>query len=63
MACAPTVLKLDKGYTEINVKGVWRDDGFGIFSMYKSDWAEIGGFNIRKYTTKWGGEDWHILDR
>ena len=30
--------------------------------MYKSDWIVVGGFNVEKYT-KWGGEDWDVLDR
>ncbi len=31
--------------------------------MYKSDWMTFGGFDVKKYTNKWGGEDWDILDK
>ena len=31
--------------------------------MYKSDWSNVGGFNVRLYTTKWGGEDWDLIDK
>ena len=33
-----------------------------MFGLYKSDWTAIGGFNVQQYT-KWGGEDWDVLDR
>ena len=36
---------------------------YGLFGMYKSDWLEHGGFNVQRYTNKWGGEDWDVLDR
>lgn len=36
---------------------------YGIFGMYKSDWNKFGGFDLQKYTTKWGGEDWDIVDK
>ena len=42
--------------------GFWETLTYGIFALYKSDWTVVGGFNVEKYT-KWGGEDWDILDR
>jgi hypothetical protein len=55
--------KLNKGYTEINLNGAWGRFTYGIFSMFKSDWTKVGGFDIHRYTTKWGDEDWDLLDR
>ena len=43
--------------------GKWEILTYGLFGMYKSDWLEHGGFNVQRYTNKWGGEDWDVLDR
>ncbi len=43
--------------------GSWEIETYGLFGMYKSDWMTIGGFDVEKYTNKWGGEDWDILDK
>ena len=43
--------------------GFWEYNTYGIFALYKSDWTVVGGFDVVKYTTKWGGEDWELLDR
>lgn len=63
MALLPMFFKLNPGYTEINYNGAWRVYTCGVFSMYKSDWIKIGGFDTVRYTTKWGREDWDLLDR
>ena len=63
MAYAPFLFRLKKGYTEINYAGFWETLGYGIYSMYKSDWNQIGGYDVVNYKDKWGGEDWDILDR
>ena len=63
MACAPFLFRLNKGYTEINYAGFWEVMGYGLYSMYKSDWTRIGGFDLVQYKYNWGGEDWDILDR
>ena len=42
--------------------GFWENNTYGVYALYKSDWTVVGGFNINMYT-KWGGEDWDILDR
>ena len=63
MAFTPMFFRLNKGYTEINYNGFWETLTYGLFSMYKSDWTTFGGFNTRKFKTKWGGEDWDIVDR
>ena len=43
--------------------GFWETLTYGLLGMYKSDWTTTGGFDIQKYTTKWGGEDWGAVDR
>ena len=64
MACAPFFFRLNRGYTEINmVNGVWEMFTYGLFSLYKSDWIEVDGFDVVQYNTTWGGEDLNLLDR
>ena len=50
---------LDKVY----YAGFWEILTYGLLGMYKSDWTTTGGFDVQKYTTKWGGEDWDAVDR
>ena len=63
MGYTPYFFRLNKGFTEINYNGFWETLTYGMFGMFKSDWTVFGGFNLRKYKDKWGGEDWDILDR
>lgn len=63
VAFYPVVGRLDCGKSSVDHQGVWADDGFGLFAMYKSDWNRIGGMNVEKFKYKWGGEDWEFLDR
>ena len=53
------------GSTEMTFSppGSWETLGFGLFAMYKSDWTTVGGWDVKKYTTAWGGEDWDIVDK
>ena len=43
--------------------GYWDYLTYGLFSLYKSDWIAIGGFDLNIYKNRWGGEDWDLLDR
>uniref|UniRef100_A0A7M5XCJ4 Hexosyltransferase n=1 Tax=Clytia hemisphaerica TaxID=252671 RepID=A0A7M5XCJ4_9CNID len=62
----PTLLKLACGeheeYTKLE-KSEWLDYGTGMMAMYKNDWEEIGCYNEKLFGTKWGGEDWEVMDR
>eukprot|EP00731_Ephydatia_muelleri_P026581 Em0018g681a len=62
MGYAPMFFRLGPGYTETNVNGFWETLTYGVYGLYKSDWTVIGGFNTKLFT-KWGGEDWEVLDR
>ena len=42
--------------------GRWEVWGFGLFSLYKSDWSAVGNMNL-EYGEKWGGEDSDLVDR
>ena len=41
--------------------GVWRKTGYGNFCVYKSDYLDIGGFNVN--ITGWGVEDNDLYQR
>ena len=43
--------------------GWWRGEGFGLMGMYKEDWAAVGGYDTRKFTSRWGKEDEDIASR
>ena len=46
MAYSPTLLRLQCGehpeYTKLH-DSLWMDLGYGMISIYKSDWERIGG--------------------
>ena len=58
-------MEVVQSHAEISLSppGEWETIGFGLFAMYKSDWTAIGGWDVKGYTTAWGGEDWDIVDR
>ncbi|CAH1113573.1 unnamed protein product [Psylliodes chrysocephalus] len=43
-----------------DTNGFWRQFGFGIVSLYKSDYNRLGGFNLE--ITGWGNEDVTFYD-
>ncbi|XP_068732068.1 beta-1,4-N-acetylgalactosaminyltransferase 3-like isoform X2 [Montipora capricornis] len=63
MTYAPVVGRLDCGVFPSDPKGFWQQDGYGILSVFKTDWNTFGGMNVEEFTTKWGGEDWDLVDR
>ncbi|XP_068684674.1 beta-1,4-N-acetylgalactosaminyltransferase 3-like isoform X3 [Montipora foliosa] len=63
MAYAPIVGRLECGIFPSDPKGFWEHEGYGILSVFKTDWNTFGGMNVKEYTTKWGGEDWDLVDR
>ena len=59
---APFLRRLKCGVVAKNGTGFWEIVGYGLVSMYKHDWTLVGGMNMA-YGTKWGGEDWELVDR
>ena len=43
--------------------GFWELLGYGLFGVCKSDWDRFKGMDTESYKTKWGGEDWDLVDR
>mgnify|MGYP003463483649 CR=1 FL=1 len=43
--------------------GFWEPYSYGIFGMYKSDWINVGGFDVEKFSYEWGREDVDLADR
>ena len=39
----PIVGRLDCGSTYVDHQGYWETAGFGLLSVYKSDWIRFGG--------------------
>jgi len=39
----PIVGRLDCGSTNVDHKGYWETAGYGLVSVYKSDWKRFGG--------------------
>jgi len=60
---SPAVLKLKCGYSISHQQAYWEMMGYGLFGGYKSDWDSFGGLDEEKFTTRWGGEDWDLMDR
>lgn len=43
MAYFPVVGRLDCGSSSVEHEGFWEINGYGIMSIYKSDWDRFGG--------------------
>ena len=54
-ACDFSVSSLYKGFYSLN--------GFGLISLYKSDWLKVGGMDSRRFKGKWGLEDNDFANR
>lgn len=63
----PILLRLYCGehpeYTERSKNSIWQEIGYGMISIFKSDWNKIGGMDEEKFGGKWGGEDWDLVER
>eukprot|EP01136_Pigoraptor_vietnamica_P015556 Opistho-1_new@58868 len=62
-AFAPVVARLNCGETPLYPRGFWELSGYGLFSMYRSDFVHMGGMNTTAYKDVRGGEDLEMLDR
>eukprot|EP01137_Pigoraptor_chileana_P019288 Opistho-2@80123 len=62
-AFAPVVARLNCGETPLFPRGFWELSGYGLFSMYRSDFGRMGGMNTTAYKDVRGGEDLEMLDR
>eukprot|EP01094_Clydonella_sp_ATCC50884_P004003 TRINITY_DN13092_c0_g1_i1.p1 TRINITY_DN13092_c0_g1~~TRINITY_DN13092_c0_g1_i1.p1 ORF type:complete len:617 (+),score=178.97 TRINITY_DN13092_c0_g1_i1:48-1853(+) len=62
---APICFSLYKDKPEVvdHANGYWRTYGYGTLSIYKSDFLRVGGYDLSKFSTAWGGEDLDIIDR
>ncbi|XP_065659547.1 uncharacterized protein LOC100206109 [Hydra vulgaris] len=63
----PVMLRLGCGqhpfYTEVEYGSIWQEIGYGMISIFKSDWNKIGGMDEKRFGERWGGEDWELIDR
>ena len=58
----PLLRRLNCGVISFDGPGKWEDIGYGLVSMFKTDWEAIGGMSV-EFGEKWGGEDWDLVDR
>lgn len=63
MFYTPIICRLNCGASPRNPAGHWDPWGYGMFGAYKSDWDRFKGFDEEKFSKRWGGEDWDIIDR
>ena len=48
---------------DISNRGMYSTGGFGLVSLFKTDWEKVGGMNTTKFKGKWGYEDNDVADR
>ena len=58
----PLLRRLNCGVISFDGPGMWEVFGYGLVSMFKTDWKAIGGMSV-EFGEKWGGEDWDLVDR
>ena len=58
----PLLRRLNCGVITFDGPGMWEVIGYGLVSMFKTDWEAIGGMSV-EFGEKWGGEDWDLVDR
>ena len=58
----PLLRRLNCGVIAFDGPGMWEIFGYGLVSMFKTDWEAIGGMSV-EFGEKWGGEDWDLVDR
>lgn len=63
MVYTPIITRLACGASAKYVSGAWDPWGYGMFGSYKTDWDKFQGFDEIKFKTKWGGEDWDLVNR
>eukprot|EP00795_Rhopilema_esculentum_P015639 gene15639-6923_t len=67
MTYCPVLIRLYSNehpeYTDVKQNSIWMEIGYGMMSIYKSDWLRVGGMNETFFKYKWGGEDWEFVDR
>ncbi|KAI6646916.1 Beta-1,4-N-acetyl-galactosaminyl transferase 4 [Oopsacas minuta] len=47
----------------VDYYGTYSIYGYGLFSLYKSDWEVVGGMDSTRFKGKWGWEDNDLTDR
>lgn len=63
MVYTPIIKRLSCGASPRYLSGAWDPWGYGMFGAYKADWDTFKGFDEVKFKTKWGGEDWDLVNR
>ncbi|XP_046847388.1 beta-1,4-N-acetylgalactosaminyltransferase 3-like isoform X2 [Xenia sp. Carnegie-2017] len=63
MVYTPILTRLVCGASPSYPSGSWDPWGYGMFGACKANWDKFKGFDEVQFRTKWGGEDWDLVDR